>query len=355
MRRAALLVLLVLARTAGAHPLQMGYLRLEASDTRIDLSLELDVSFAAKLLRVDERALDDGTVPARAADLAAASYREVAIDGCTWGAPTAALHRRTIVLEDVATCTRLDSLRWPLPFVQHVAPTFQLLVQAHAWGHERVAIVDRITPAFELGSAADARAGVTLPEFVWKGIEHIGATPGQWHGAGGFTLPDGIDHILFLLGLLLAGGSILRLIGVASGFTVGHTITLGLAAFGVVQPPNRVIEPLIALTIAFVAVEAYTGKFERHRWKIAACFGLIHGFGFANALTQLHLARADLAKALFGYNLGVELGQIVIVLAIAPGVLLAYRHPVLRRYVVRGAAAAIFVAGMYWFFVRLFA
>jgi hypothetical protein len=249
----------------------------------------------------------------------------------------------------------MDGLRWPLPFVTHITSTFQLLVSAKAFGNEKVVIVDKVTPAFELAGGDGAAATVTLGDFVWKGVEHIGAAPSQWHDDHGLKLPDGIDHILFLLGLLLAGGSILRLVGIASGFTVGHTITLGLAAFGVVRPPASVIEPAIALTIAFVAVEAFTGKFERQRWKIAMAFGLIHGFGFADALTKLHLSRGDLAKALFGYNVGVELGQVVIVLAIAPLVILLHRDLRFGRHVIKLLAAAIFVAGIYWFFTRLFA
>jgi hypothetical protein len=233
-----------------------------------------------------------------------------------------------------------------------VSPTFQLLVDTHGFGGEHVVIVDSVTPALDLAEE-QAAVTVSLPSFIWKGVEHIGAAPSQWYGPTGFHLPDGIDHILFLLGLLLAGGSITRLIGIASGFTVGHTVTLGLAAFGVVRPPASVIEPLIALTIAFVAVEAFTGKFEKHRWKIASCFGLVHGFGFADALTRLQLSRGDMVKALFGYNVGVEIGQVIIVVLIAPLVLLAHRDVRLGRSIVRGLAGCIFVAGMYWFFTRL--
>ena len=345
--RAAIVVVLLLAHAAGAHPLNVGKLRLDAraEPTEIDLSLELDVSVVATVLGTTASPID-------AEALAKATYRLEPIASCTWRGATAEVHDRTVTVTDHATCSsELHDLRWRLPFVTHVSPTFQLLVDAHAFDQERVVLLDRSTPALEM--IPEDHEAVSLGGFVLKGIAHIGATPSQWHDSTGWKLPDGIDHILFLLGLLLAGGSLLRLIGIASGFTVGHTDTLALATLGVVRPPSSVIEPLIALTIAFVAVEAFTAKFERYRWTIATCFGLIHGFGFANALTELHLSRSHLAKALLGYNLGVELGQVVIVLAIAPIVLLLHRNVRFGRPVIRGAAAAIFVVAMYWFFTRL--
>jgi len=187
---------------------------------------------------------------------------------------------------------------------------------------------------------------------VWTGIEHIGAAPGQWHDATGWKLPDGLDHILFLIALMLVGGRLARTLGIVSGFTLGHSITLALSALHIVRPPAQLIEPLIALSIALVAAEAFLGRFDGHRWKVASCFGLIHGFGFATALHQLDLSTGDLISALFGYNLGVELGQITIVLATAPLILYVQRH---RRFhpIVRGLAAAICVAGIAWFVQRV--
>ncbi|HEV7556048.1 MAG TPA: HupE/UreJ family protein [Kofleriaceae bacterium] len=354
MKWLAIVVLVGLTRPVSAHPLDMGYLRVDAVPGAVSVELELDISHVATALRLDVNDVTAATVDARAFAIAGAMYRLEPIRGCVWGTATAQLNRRSVVIRDHATCPgEPQQLSWSLPFVNHLSPTFQLLVSARAFDNDVITIIDKVTPVLDLSGANDT-ATVSLPGFIWKGVEHIGAAPSQWRGPDGFKLPDGIDHILFLLGLLLAGGSMLRLIGVASGFTVGHTITLGLAGFGIVRPPSSLIEPLIALTIAFVAVEAWSGRFERHRWKIATCFGLVHGFGFANALTELHLSRHAMIEALFGYNLGVELGQIAIVLVIAPLVLFAHRDPRLRAYVVQGAAAAIFVAGMYWFFARLF-
>jgi hypothetical protein len=152
---------------------------------------------------------------------------------------------------------------------------------------------------------------------------------------------------------MLGGGRLLQLIGIASGFTLGHSITLAIAALGLMRPPGFIFEPLIALSIALVAVEALTGRFARHRWKIAAGFGLIHGFGFANALTELDLSTRGMVVALFGYNLGVEIGQLAIVLIAAPLVLLVRRSERFGGYLVKVPACGILVLGMYWFVERI--
>ena len=338
----ALTLVLALGRAATAHPLEVGNLKLDSNGADISLSIDLDTSVAATVL--------DANAPVDAERLANATYRLAPIAGCTWRGATARTHGRSVIVTDHATCSpALTELRWSFPFVTRVSPTFQLLVNAHVLGQDRVVLLDRTTQSLVI--AGDAPS-VSLTSFVGKGVEHIGAAPSQWHDARGFHLPDGIDHIAFLLGLLLAGGSIARLLKVATGFTIGHTITLALATLGVLRPPACVIEPLIALTIAFVAIEALTAKLDKHRWKIATAFGLVHGFGFANALTALHLSRGTMVKALFGYNLGVELGQVALVLAIAPIVALLHRSP-RGRPIIQLLAAAIFVLGMFWFFTRL--
>ena len=132
-------------------------------------------------------------------------------------------------------------------------------------------------------------------------------------------------------------------------------MTLVLATLNVVRLPSQLVESIIALSIAFVAAEAFFGLWKQHRWKLAVGFGLIHGFGFANALTELELSGSSLAKALVGYNTGVELGQVAIVLVLAPLILWLRRQPRVGEIAIRGAAGVIFVAGSYWFIVRAFA
>ncbi len=355
---------LLLARPAAAHPLDLGYLRLDAEGTSLAVGLDLDLTAAAHLLATSEADLSDGGgagLGRRAAALADATLRLSApisdAGACRFlGEPFASLSTRTASVTLRLECPAgARDLRWALPFIATppISPTFQLLVKAHTAAGTRVTTLDRNTAELTLSLDGEAPTSWSLGEFVWSGVEHIGAAPDQWHDASGWKLPDGLDHILFLLALLLAGGTILQLVGITSGFTLGHSITLAMSALGLVRPPPEVIEPLIALSIALVAAEAFFSRPGNHRWKLAAAFGLVHGFGFAGALNELGLSTSDTFVALFGYNLGVELGQIAIVLVLAPLILLLARRPQAHRLVVRVIAAAIFAAGLYWFAQRI--
>ncbi|MEJ7601764.1 MAG: HupE/UreJ family protein [Kofleriaceae bacterium] len=354
MNRCYLVIALVLAATpVAAHPLDIGYLRIEATDSAVAITLDLESTVAAQLVGV--RTLDQMTVRT-GTRLAEATYLRAPITSdrgpCRWDGPTARLVGRTASQHGRAMCPPgATTLRWELPVISTLPSTFRMLVKVRGFGGELVTILDRANPVLDL--ARDAHA-VSFGGFVWSGVEHIGAAPSEWRDAGGWKLPDGIDHILFLFALLLGGGTLIRLLGIATGFTLGHSITLALAAFDVVRVPGWIVEPLIALTIAFAALEAISGRYERHRAKIATAFGLVHGFGFASALTELGLSTGNTVKALFGYNLGVELGQVAIVLVTTPVVMLLYRKPRTRRLIVPGLGIAIFAAGMYWFVERAF-
>ena len=355
----AVVVLGVLAsaRSASAHPLDLGYLRIHESGDDVAVTLDVDLRTASVLL--GRESLDGPAIAAAASALADASYAQGSIathaGPCRWGPAAAVLRGRTVTVASTATCTGRGERRWSFPFVreEHVSSTFQLMVKETVGDSERLTMIDRGRSSIVLADT-NHPAGVAFIDFVTSGTEHIGVAPDQWRDRdGGLRLPDGIDHILFLFGLMLGGGTLLRLLGIASGFTLGHSITLAIAALGLARPPASVIEPLIALSIALVAVEAFTGRFERHRWTIATGFGLIHGFGFANALTQLDLSTGDMAKALFGYNVGVELGQVTVVLLVAPLVLVAHRSLRHSRYLVRAMASGVFVLGMFWFVERV--
>jgi hypothetical protein len=345
------------APDASAHPLDLGYLRLHESGATVAVTLDVDLRTASVLL--GDESLDASAIAASADALAGVSYARAPITtdagACRWGKADAVLRGRTVTITSTATCAGHGARRWSFPFVSEarVSSTFELMVKESVGDAERLTTVSRGRASIVLADT-NHPTGVAFTDFVTSGIEHIGVAPDQWRDTdGGLRLPDGIDHILFLFGLMLGGGSLLRLLGIASGFTLGHSITLAIAALGIARPPASVIEPLIALSIALVAVEAFTGRFERHRWTIATGFGLIHGFGFANALTELELSTGDMAKALFGYNLGVELGQVAVVLVVAPLVILAHRTVRHSQYLVRAMASGVFVCGMFWFVERV--
>jgi hypothetical protein len=181
-----------------------------------------------------------------------------------------------------------------------------------------------------------------IRQFVFEGIHHIFIGP---------------DHILFVVGLLLLGGSVGRLLKIVTAFTLAHSITLGLATFRIVTPPASIIEPIIALSIVFVGGHALLGKRQHDpRLLFAFCFGLIHGFGFANALQEMMLPRQALGWSLFAFNGGVEIGQGCIVLAVAPLLALLRRRSVIgAERVVMVTALIVSAAGAFWFFQRLMA
>jgi hydrogenase/urease accessory protein HupE len=163
----------------------------------------------------------------------------------------------------------------------------------------------------------------------------------------------GYDHLCFLLALLIV--SRLRpLVAIVTSFTVAHSITLLLAAFGIVTLPTRWIECAIALTIVYVGAENLWRKDYGHRWKLTFFFGLIHGFGFANTLDPQELPMEAKAKCLVVFNLGVEVGQLAVVLVFLPlSLALAkwQRGPQVRTVV----SIVVALLGLSWFLDRVFA
>jgi hypothetical protein len=128
-------------------------------------------------------------------------------------------------------------------------------------------------------------------------------------------IPLGFDHILFILSLFLLNPRLKPVLWQATAFTVAHSVTLGLAMFHVITPPTKIVEPLIALSILYVALEnVFSAKFQPTRVGIVFLFGLIHGMGFATSLGQLGLPKQSYLLSLVMFNAGVELGQITIIL-----------------------------------------
>lgn len=198
-------------------------------------------------------------------------------------------------------------------------------------------------------------AGSQVSEFRTTNFQGIAGVVGQYVKEGIHHIFIGPDHILFVVGLMLLGGTLGKLLKIVTAFTIAHSITLCLATFGILTPPASIVEPVIALSIVFVGIHAFMGKKGNDpRLLFAFCFGLIHGFGFANVLQEMVLPREALGWSLFAFNAGVEIGQACIVLAIVP--LLAglrrWRSVVADR-VVASAALCITTAGAFWFFQRV--
>ena len=183
-------------------------------------------------------------------------------------------------------------------------------------------------------------------------------------GHGVHHIVIGPDHIAFIVGLILLGGTFARLVQIVTAFTLAHSLTLAATCLGLLNPPARLVEPLIASSIVYIGVEnlLHTPKRPDRRALIAFAFGFVHGFGFAGVLGQLGLPRAVLGTALLAFNSGVEVGQLAIVL-VATLVLSRFRDAQLRMPVagrmltVRSVdllSSGIILAGSYWFAQRVF-
>ena len=171
----------------------------------------------------------------------------------------------------------------------------------------------------------------------------------------GFThiVPKGLDHILFVLGLFLLSTRWRPLLYQVTAFTVAHSVTLALSMQGVVSLPERFVETLIALSISWVAIENIATS-ELKPWRIALvfCFGLLHGLGFAGVLSELGMPEGRFLAALLSFNLGVELGQISVVLMAFAAFGRFRQLEGYRRYVIYPCSGAIAATGLWWAVTR---
>jgi hydrogenase/urease accessory protein HupE len=174
--------------------------------------------------------------------------------------------------------------------------------------------------------------------FFKMGIEHI---------------LTGYDHLVFLLGLVLARARVRSLLTIVTAFTIAHSITLAIAVLGVWSPSSRIVEPAIALSIAYVGVENFFVKSADKRWRITFPFGLIHGFGFAGALQEINLPRSSVPTALVTFNLGVEAGQLAVMALILPLIFLLREKSWFEPKVVKIVSGAVALAGGIWFVSRV--
>jgi len=175
--------------------------------------------------------------------------------------------------------------------------------------------------------------------YVQLGIEHI---------------LSGIDHLLFLIALLLIAKSIMEVLKIVTAFTVAHSITLSLAVLGFIPVFEKWVETGIALTICYVAVENFFRKSSaKWRWVLTFVFGLIHGIGFSSALSQVGLSKSHFLVSLITFNVGIELGQLLVVAALWLFLVKARANSWYQMAVVRGGSAVIFLIGLIWSIERI--
>lgn len=249
------------------------------------------------------------------------------------------------VIEGTWTCPRPgDGLAVELGFLFVLPPGHTHLARVRAGGAPEQHVARAGFPSFAVAQREPASARAAA--FVRLGVEHI---------------LTGLDHLAFLVAVLLLAGTLREVLGVVTSFTVAHSLTLALAVAGPVRLPGRIVEPLIALSIVVVAVENLwllgRAPEERrralgHRWLLTFGFGLVHGLGFAGALAGLKLHGTALALALVSFNAGVELGQIAVAGVFVPAIFLLRRGR-LAAPVPRLGSAVVGALGLAWLVVRL--
>jgi hydrogenase/urease accessory protein HupE len=207
------------------------------------------------------------------------------------------------------------------------------------------AAADRATARIT-GTNPSVAAGETISsfaDFLALGVKHI---------------LTGYDHLLFLLGLLVVARGFVSSLKIITGFTIAHSFTLALATFGLVQIPSRIVEPLIAASIMYVGVDnLLRGDNPKARQLLTFGFGFIHGFGFASVLRETGIASRSggIALPLFSFNLGVELGQIMVAAVALPIIWKLRTSPVFVARWAPACSAAVVLLGSFWFADRIWA
>ncbi len=371
MKRLLLTVMLwCLAHGAAlAHKPSDSYLSVQAGDDRSTLTIRWDIAlrdldYVLQLDRDGNGELTWGEVRQREADIQRLASARLAFiannQPCPWAdAAPLQLDRHSdgtyAVLGFTARCGPLaQGLAMKYSLLFDVDPTHRGLVQWRASGTAQ-ALVFGVDSAEQRLSLEAPSAWDTLRQYVWEGMWHI------WIG---------FDHILFLLALLLP--AVLRrengrwqavdrlrpaladVVKVVTAFTLAHSITLSLAALGLVSLPSRLVESVIAASVVLAALNNLRGGASHRRWLMAFVFGLIHGFGFASVLADLGLPQGALALALVGFNVGVELGQLAIVAAFLPIAFALRRTGLYRVGVLQAGSVLIALLAAWWFVERAF-
>ncbi len=365
--RRLLLLACLATGSSWAHKPSDSYLTLQVQGSQItgrwDIHLR-DLDFAIGLDADGDGRITWGELRVRHDDIAAyaAARLQVQADGqpCSGsvGAQQVDEHSDgayTVLPLRYVCSTAPQSLSLTYTLFADIDPQHRGLLNLTASAGTRSAVLGPQAPqqAFVLASPASAAAQ------LWAYLRE-----GAWH------IWIGFDHILFLLSLLLPAVGVWRLgrwqaaprfapafwdvLRIVTAFTVAHSITLSLAALGLISLPSRLVESTIAASVVLAALNNVWPLFRGRRWVVALLFGLIHGFGFASVLADLGLPQGALALALLGFNLGVEGGQLVIVLAFLPLAWALRRSWFYRRAVLLGGSLLIAALALLWFVERAF-
>jgi len=348
----ALLLLGLAAAAVHAHSVNfaVAFVTVDAAGVRVNLTITgSDVNRAANLHVADPGTSMVDPEALRQAEPELARYvtgrTEITLDGAACplaGPPVITADSDTGVFVDMRfACAGAGAIVYRSTAMVDFDPAARQAVMLwDAGDYRQVALLTgdrdttRLRARYWLGVPIDV-----VGEYVLLGIEHI------------FL---GIDHVAFLIAVLLWARRLMALVKIVTAFTVAHSITLSLAALGVVEIPSSLVEPAIAATIVLVALENFRSRDVEGRWRWTFVLGLVHGFGFASVLAEHVLPHNALILSLAAFNVGVEIGQLAIVAIVLPLMRLADRAmaqggpPARKPALVYPCSALVMAAGLWW-------
>jgi hydrogenase/urease accessory protein HupE len=342
--------------SAHAHQVKLSTARVTlGGDRTVSVEVALKGSDADRLAGTNvfdaqRDSVDPTLVAASAAPILAYVNAHVAVTGldgkaCVAGAAALVPDGDGVIYRNAFSCRNVrGDIVYRSTVLTAIDPSARQIVLIGEGANVPQALLDASNTTVTLSAPAPLLLS-TMQRYLVTGIEHI------------FL---GYDHIAFLVGVVLWARRLVPVIKIVTAFTIAHSITLSLAALNIIVLPGVVVEPAIAASIVFVAMENFFSRDIDSRWRVTFAFGLIHGFGFASALREFGLPANAVVPALAAFNIGVEVGQVAIVSIVVPALIVLDRlmatdraKPVRAASLVYALSLLISLLGSYWFLTRL--
>jgi hydrogenase/urease accessory protein HupE len=349
-------IALVSIVAAQAHQINLSTARVTLGDDRsvsVEVGLkgsDADRLAGTRIFDAQRDQVDPALVTASAAAIMAYLAAHVAVTGadgkaCVPGAPALVPDGDGVIFRNRFSCRDVGGdIVYRSTVLTDTDPAARQVVLIGEGDNAPQALLDAANTAVTLSAPAPALLS-TMERYLVTGIEHI------------FL---GYDHIAFLIAVVLWARRLVPVIKIVTAFTIAHSITLSLATLDIVVIPGSIVEPAIAASIVYVALENFFTSNIDGRWRVTFAFGLIHGFGFAGALREIGLPTNAIAPALAAFNIGVEIGQVAIVSIVLPALIALDRlmavdrtKPARAARLVYALSAAIGAIGSYWFVTRV--
>lgn len=342
---------------ASAHQVDLSTARLALSQDRtvsVEVALkgsDVDRLVGTQVYDARTDTVDPTAVAGAAASILAYINAHLAVTGaggaaCPPGRPAIVADDDGVLFRATYACAEVaGDIVYRSTVLTERNPSARQVVLIAQGNSEAQALLDADNTAVTLSAPAPSLWS-TMRRYLVTGIGHI------------FL---GYDHIAFLIAVVLWARRLVPVIKIVTAFTIAHSVTLTLAALDVVVIPSRIVEPAIAASIVFVAVENFFSRDIDRRWRVTFAFGLIHGFGFAGALREIGLPSNAIVPALAAFNVGVEIGQVAIVSLVMPLLAVLDRFTAIDRAkparpakLVYAVSLVISLLGGYWFVTRVF-